>query len=219
MTHYLRLFLFAILVASCNPTKLQKRRALHFIPENYVLYQQFNADLNNDGKEDCILLIKDTNPEHIVVNRFDKTVDRNRRGIIILFKTNNSYQLIDKNIDCFYSENEDGGVYFAPQLSVTIDQSDIIFNFEHGRYGYWSYRFSYRNKTYQLIQYKNVSSSGPKINSEVTVDFLTKQKIIRTNINEDDDGNNPIFKETITNFNLDQLIQLSTIKTFEDLQF
>ena len=219
MTHYLRIFLIVVLVASCRPTKLQHKNALQFIPENYVLYQKLNADLNYDGILDCILIIKNTNPEYIVVNSFDKTVDRNRRGILILFKNKKGYQLIDKNINCFYSENEEGYGYYAPQLTLEVDKGDIIFNFEHGKYGNWNYRFRRFNTSYQLIRYENTSSNGPKINSEVTVDFLAKQKKIKTNINEDDEGNNPIFKETITNFNIDQLVQLSTIKTFENLRF
>lgn len=57
-----------------------------FIPKGYVLYEKVFGDLNKDKQEDCILIVKETYKENIVTNRFDEVVDRNRRGIIILFK-------------------------------------------------------------------------------------------------------------------------------------
>lgn len=218
MINYLRLFLITALITSCSSTKLNNRNASGFIPENYVLYEQHEADLNNDGIPDCVLLIKNTNPEHIVVNRFDKTVDRNRRGVIVLFQKNNKYQLIDKNIDCFYSENEDGGVYYAPQLSVKTDNGDIIFNYEHGRYGSWSYKFRLLDKSYALIEYHSESTFGPVVNTETTINFLTKEKVVSKNINEDAEGNDEVFEDTTSTINIAQLIKLSEIKDFEELQ-
>lgn len=218
MTHYLRLFLVVVLVAGCRSTKPQHKNALQFIPENYVLYQKLNADLNYDGILDCILIIKNTNPEYIVVNSFDKTVDRNRRGIIILFKNKKGYQLIDKNINCFYSENEEGYGYYAPQLTLEVDKGDIIFNFEHGKYGYWNYRFRLSDTQYKLIKYYRKSTFGPKTISEITINFLSKEKLVIKNVNQDDEGNSDVFKETTSSITLEQLIELSHIKDFEELQ-
>lgn len=218
MIDNLRLFLLTILIYSCSSAKLKNRSVSDFIPENYVLYQQYDADLNNDGVEDCILIIKDTKKEQVVVNRFDKTVDRNRRGILVLFKKNNKYQLIDKNVDCFYSENEDGGNYYAPQLNVETDNGDIILNYEHGRYGGWKYRFRFINANYKLIEYHGIAGGAVTL-SETSINFLTKEKVVKKNINEDDKGNNEVFKTTKTTIKIEQLIKLSEIKDFEELSF
>lgn len=201
----------------CGNTKLQQKNPSAFIPKDFVLYQKYNADLNADGLEDCLFLIKATNTKQIVVNRFGKKVDRNRRGVVILFKNNNNYQLIDKNTDCFASENEDGGVYYAPQLSVETDNGDIIFNYEHGRYGYWYYKFRLLNTQYKLIEYYHISTFGPKTISETTINFLTKEKRIKENINEDAEGNDEVFEDTTSTIQIEKLIKLSDIKDFEDL--
>ena len=217
MIKHLKVFLITVLITSCGSAKLQNKEPLYFIPENYVLYQKYDTDLNKDGIEDCILIIKNTKKEHVVVNRQDKTVDRNRRGIIVLFKKKNTYQLVDRNIDCFYSENEDGGVYYAPQLSVETDDGDIILNYEHGRYGSWNYRFRFINDSYKLIEYNGTSLFGPITRSETIINFLTKEKLFKENINEDDEGNDEIFKETKSIISIEQIIKLSEIKDFEDL--
>lgn len=205
---------FLLNINSCNS---QKKEPSDFLPEGYVIYETHFTDLNNDEQDDCILIIKDTNPEGIVINRFDKKVDRNRRGVIILFKTEEGYQLVDKNYHCFTSENEDGGVYYAPQLSVETDKGDIILHYEHGRYGFWNYRFRFIESNYKLIEYNSVSSNGPVTDSETTINFLTKTQVFKKNINEDGEGNDEIFKETKTSISIDELLNLSDIKAFDEL--
>lgn len=211
--NHLLISIFLILaISSCNS---QAKEPLDFLPEGYVIYQTHFVDLNFDTQNDCILIIKDTNEEHIVVNRFDKKVDRNRRGVVILFKSKDGYQLVDKNYNCFTSENEDGGIYYAPQLSVETDKGDIILCYEHGRYGLWSYRFRLIDSSYKLITYSSVSKYGPVINSETTMNFLTKEKLIRNNISKDPDKE--VFKDTRTLIVLDKLLHLSDIKLFDEL--
>ena len=37
------------------------------------------------------------------------------------------------------SLNEDGGVYYPPELAVEIKIAELKFLYGHGRYGYWEY--------------------------------------------------------------------------------
>ena len=53
----------------------------------------------------------------------------------MLFKVNEDYVLATKNYDCFSSENEDGGVYFAPELDISIEKGNLYVHYGHGRYG------------------------------------------------------------------------------------
>ncbi|MDO6805889.1 hypothetical protein Q4595_25765, partial [Wenyingzhuangia sp. 1_MG-2023] len=63
-------------------------------------------------------------------------------GIIFLFNNDKKfYRESIKNLDCFYSENEDVGVYFSPELSIIIINKKIIINYSNGRYGYLKYQF------------------------------------------------------------------------------
>ena len=195
----------------------QHKNTTDFVPKGYVIFDKYFGDLNKDGQEDCILIIKGTNKDNIVINRFDEKVDRNRRGIIILFKTQESYQLVTMNYNCFFSENEDGGVYFPPELLVKVERGNLIIHYAHGRYGFWRYIFRYQDENFKLIGYDG-SSGGAVINSELSINFLTKKKLIRENTNENAVGGDEVFKETWSKIAINELILLSEIKDFEEFR-
>lgn len=188
-----------------------------FIPDGYVLFEKYSGDLNHDAQDDCVLMIKKVDTTHIVTNRFDKKVDRNRRGIIILFQEAGTYQLADKNYNCFSSENEDGGFYYPPQLGIEIKNSELHIQYEYGRYGGWDYRFGFQNANFELIAYGASSNHGPVTNREISIDFLTKKKLVQENTYEDAVGSDEVFKTTQTNIEIEKLIQLSEIKDFDEL--
>lgn len=189
-----------------------------FIPNDYVLYDTIYGDLNKDNHEDCILIIKATYKENIVTNRFDEIVDRNRRGIIILFKSENGYQKTTENLRCFSSENEDGGVYYAPELSFEVKRGNLIIHYAHGRYGFWKYTFRFQESKFKLIGYDE-TNGGVVIRNETSINFLTKKKLFRQNINEDAEGGDEVFKETWSKIVISELLNLSDIKDFEELNF
>ncbi|MDB2463168.1 hypothetical protein N9W61_03610, partial [Algibacter sp.] len=127
MKNFVLLILFAISVN--NNCKAQNNAVNDFVPEGYTIYETNYGDLNKDGQEDCILIIKGTDKDNIVIDRYDKTVDRNRRGIVILFKNQDSYKLAAINQDCFTSENEDGGIYFPPELYVDVKKGNLVIHY------------------------------------------------------------------------------------------
>lgn len=187
-----------------------------FIPEGYVLSEKVYGDLNKDGQEDCILVVKGTDKENFSENRSGEIVDRNRRGIIVLFLKDNRYDLTIKNLDCFSSENEDGGVYFAPDLSVYIEKGNLYFHYGHGRYGYWRYTFRVHSKDFELIGYDQSDNSGPVVNRQISVNFLTKRKLERINKNTRESGDE-VFEEAWYDIKMDQRIKLSEIEDFDKL--
>lgn len=189
-----------------------------FIPEGFRLFEKVIGDLNNDGAEDCILIIKDTDKDNVINDENRGTLDRNRRGILVLFKTNNKYQLVSKNYRCFSSENEDGGVYFAPDLTVEIDKGKLFVRYGHGRYGYWSYTFRYKNTDFELIGYDQ-SNGGVIISSETSINFLTRNKITNRNTNDNAEGGDEVFETTTTKVKSNSLLKLSEIEDFDTLDF
>jgi len=215
MKHYL-LFIFIIISGNFNGNSQTKKPA-DFIPEGYVLFEDYYGDLNNDGQEDCVLIFKGTNKKNIVINRYDKKVDRNRRGIIVLFNKNEDYKRVAINKNCFFSENEDGGVYFPPELWIKVEKGNLILNYGHGRYGYWRYIFRYQDSNFELIGYDSSSSNGSVINSEKSINFLTKKKLIRENTNENAKSGEEVFKETWSIIKVTELLKLSEIKSFYEL--
>lgn len=192
------------------------REPADFLPTGYVVFEKINGDLNKDGKDDCVLIVKATNKDNFVINRFDEKVDRNRRGIIVLLKINDDYEVATINLDCFSSENEDGGVYFPPELTIEIKRGNLYVQYGHGRYGYWQYTFRYQNSDFELIGYDQ-SNGGVVIESEVSINFLTKKKQLKVNTNENAEGGDEVFKETWKNIAIDKLIKLSEIKDFDEL--
>lgn len=189
-----------------------------FIPAGYKIFQEIKGDLNKDGLEDCAIIIKGTKKENIITDEYRGKLDRNRRGIIVLFKVNEDYVLATKNYDCFSSENEDGGVYFAPELDVSIEKGKLYVHYGHGRYGYWTYTFRYQKADFELIGYDSSNNYGPVVNSETSINFLTKNKVTKTNTNENAESGDEVFEEKTEKIKVDKLIQLSEIKDFDELE-
>ncbi|GAA3520080.1 hypothetical protein GCM10022393_37900 [Aquimarina addita] len=198
-------------------SQAQHNELSDFIPDGYVIFEKYFGDLNKDEQDDCVVIIKNTDKKNRVINRFDKKVDRNRRGVIILLKKENSYHLASKNHNCFSSENEDGGVYFAPELWIDFNRGNLIIHYSHGRYGFWKYIFRFQDSAFRLIGYDSSSNHGPVINRETSINFLTKKKLIRENTNENAEGGDETFIETWYNIEIDSLIKLSEIKDFDEI--
>lgn len=189
-----------------------------FIPKGYVLFDQVFGDLNKDGVDDCVLLIKGTDKSQIVVDEIRGKVDVNRRGIVVLFNKNGQYELALKNETCFSSENEDGGVYFAPELSIEIKKGNLYINYGHGRYGYWNYNFRYQNSDFELIGYFESDHTMLVVNFEKSINFSTKKKQVKVNTNENAEQGEEIFEETWSNIVVEKPIKLSEIKDFDVLE-
>jgi tRNA nucleotidyltransferase (CCA-adding enzyme) len=213
----LQTILLTILTATVFGQIRQKKNPTDFLPKGYVIFEKINGDLNNDGIVDCVLVIKGTDKNYFVSDKYRGQLDRNRRGIIILFNKNDYYELALKNYDCFSSENENGGVYFAPELSIEIKKGNLYAHYGHGRYGYWKYTFRFKNSDFELIGYDQSNNRGPLIESETSINFLNKKKQEKVNTNENAEGDDEVFKETWKNITINKLIKLSEIKDFDDL--
>ena len=204
-----------------------KQRITDFIPKGYKLFEKISGDLNKDGLDDCVLIIKATRKDGFVKNSFDKVVDRNRRGIIILFTEKNGYKLASKNYNCFSSENEDGGNYFSPELGVIIKDSKLYLHYYHGRYGYWEYCFRYQNSDFMLIGYEASHDRGPVVLFKTSINFLTGVEYDDENINaynfnadsDDDSEIDEVFKRTVVKLKKKPLMKLSEIEDFDELKY
>jgi hypothetical protein len=187
-----------------------------FLPAGYVVFQKIQGDLNKDNQVDYVFVIKGTNKDNFIKDEYRGELDRNRRGIIVALKKNNQYELALKNIDCFSSENEDGGVYFAPELDVNVEKGNLQIHYAHGRYGYWSYKFRYQNSDFELIGYDSSQNHGPVVERFVSINFMTKKVFTQINVNQDAEGGDEKFKEAWKKFTLTKPIKLRNIVDFDD---
>ena len=108
---FLILPFFLLTVLGC---KAQDKEPSDFIPKGYALFEKYFGDLNKDGLDDCVLIIKKTDTTNIVTNRFDKKVDRNRRGIVVLFKKEKGYE---KDVSITRNEKDTQTIYLLWRLS------------------------------------------------------------------------------------------------------
>ena len=204
-----------------------KQRITDFIPKGYKLFEKISGDLNKDGLEDCVLIIKATRKDGFERDYEGKLIDRNRRGIIILFTEKDGYKLASKNYNCFSSENEDGGNYFSPELGVIIKDSKLYLHYYHGRYGYWEYCFRYQNSDFMLIGYEASHDRGPVVLFKTSINFLTgveydDESINADNFNddsEDDSELDEVFKRTVVKLKKKPLMKLSEIEDFDELKY
>jgi hypothetical protein len=192
------LILFITVLTKTVFSQVEHKNPSDFLPPGYWIFEKITGDLNKDGLEDCVLVIKGTDKSKIVTTEDSVTLDRNRRGILILFNKKDHYRLITKNYQCFSSENEDGGNYMAPELDIEIKRGNLYVNYGHGRYGYWQYIFRFQNLDLELIGYVN-SEGGAVIDNETSINFLTKKKQEKVNTNENAEGGQEVFKVTWKN--------------------
>ena len=187
-----------------------------FIPTGYVVFSEIRGDLNKDNKEDYVFIIKGTDENKFYNDEYLGELDRNRRGIIIAINNQDNYELVLENRECFSSENEDGGVYFAPDLDASIKKGNLILHYAHGRYGYWSYNFRYQNSDFELIGFDRSENYGPIVQRKISINFMTKKILTKENINRYADGEDEIFKESWRTFTLSNLTKLRGISDFDE---
>jgi hypothetical protein len=198
-----------------------KQDPADFLPKGFVIFEKIWGDLDKDGAKDLVLIIKGTDKSNFVVDEYRGELDRNRRGIIVLFNRKHGFEQVVKNVSCFSSENEDGGVYYAPELWIELTKGNLYIRYSHGRYGYWSYTFRYNKKDdFELIGFDSSDNHGPIINRETSINFLTKRQLERVNVNENiEESGDEVFKETWKDIPLKQPIRLSEVKDFDELYF
>lgn len=189
----------------------------HFIPAGYGLEDKVSGDLNKDGLADCVLLIRATDITQFVTGENGEKIDRNRRGLVVLFKKKDGYRLVLENKTCFLSANEEGGVYYPPELSILIKHGKLIVYYAHGRYGYWSYSFRNNTEGFELVGYDAREDRGPVVERIVSINFLTGKKFEKVNTNENAIGGDEIFRSNWSVIPAATPIYLSGIDDFNEL--
>jgi len=208
-----------LVVGSETPTNAN---LVKLIPAGYRFFEEVRSDLNGDGVDDYVLIIKATDKKKFVPYRKNEPnseiVDRNRRGIMIFLSNDNDYRLTLENRQCFSSENEDGGYYFAPKLSVFTKNDKLYIQYIRGKQDWWRYTFRYRNTDFELIGYDDGYVDGSEIRS---INFLTKKQLVT--VCEDKDCDEALegltccnkHKETWSNIIIKELPTLQKIVDFD----
>ena len=187
-----------------------------FTLDNLNITDEVTGDLNKDGIVDYVFLVKGVDPAYVVHSDMMGMVDRNRRGLVILLSESDDYQLTVQNIGCFSSGLEEPGNYTKPELDLIIQNGILKVHFAHGRYGYWRYLFRYQDEAFKLIGYFH-SYGGSIVEKEVSINFSTRKKKVKVNVNENAQGGDEEYQVEWSRFELDALIRLSDIQDFDML--
>ncbi|WP_158123459.1 hypothetical protein [Vibrio vulnificus] len=185
------------------------------LPNGHTIIEAIHGDLNGDSRDDIVLMIQGTDQNKIVTDELRGRLDLNRRGIIVALRGNDKYDVVVENDNCFFSDDEDGGVYMVPDILMSITKGNLYIDFLHGRYGYWSYNFRYQDSDLELIGYDASENRGPRVEVVTSINYLTKKMLTKENINELDDDD-PIFKEKWSTFVLEHRFKLSQISDFTE---
>lgn len=117
-----------------------------FIPKKYVVLDQANGDLNGDGVQDKILLLR---------LKHEITEEEQRPVLILLGLKNNKYRKIAENINIVLSLG-DGGIHGDPYHGVTIKNG--YFSIEHFGGSSWRWNqvitFKYSKQKQNWFLYK-----------------------------------------------------------------
>ncbi len=216
---YPLLTLLLIITISLLGHAQYKQAPIDFLPKGHVVYRKIIGDLNKDGIADCILLIKGTDSQKIVNDRYRGKLDKNRQGLIILFKRPQGYELVVKNDSCFSAVDAYEGGYMAPEYTVEIKEGNLRVHFGQGRNGYWQYIFRFQNADFYLIGFESgypshFVSHYATFNEE-SINFLTQKKLKKKVIGLRSDGKER-YKETWTKIKVLKVIKLSEIKDFDE---
>ena len=186
------------------------------VPATYVVVDRIQGDLNGDKRPDYVLLIKGTDKSKVVNHEYRGELDLNRRGIIVAFGTPEGYSPVIENRACFYSEDEDGGVYFVPEIDVSIQKGTLRIHFSHGRYGYWEYNFRYQHSDFELIGYDSSDDQGPVVERTTSINLLTRKMRVRENTVPEAEPGEEEYKESWTSFELPTPVRLRDISDFDE---
>lgn len=210
--------LFFLLLFSFAQTAFAQENAVdRYIPSGYRLLETISGDLDKDGVADKVLLVKGTDSTMIVTDETHGKLDRNRRGLIILLRRGKHFRQVLTNLSCFASELEDGGVYYAPELSLYIKKGNLYAHYAHGRYGYTKYTFRFQNGDFELIGYDHSENSGPVVNKFTSVNFAAKRMVEKININTNATGGDEVFKTYWETIPVKTLLKLSVITDFDEI--
>ena len=219
--------LSGILYAQSIPTKAKNLTS--FVPENWKAIKMVHGDLNNDQKDDLVLIIEEDNPKNIIENdgMGSKFLNLNPRYLLIIFQTPNGFELKELNKTFIPKENNEESPCLMDPLvegDIQINKGVLLLSLNYwlscGSYGISrdTYTFRYQNGEFELIGFDSMEasrSSGEII--EHSVNFSTKKMSITTGENlfgnpDEEEEIEPEIKTEWKTFKLKKLKNLKTLK-------
>ena len=173
-----------------------------FVPDGWEIEMQAKGDLNKDGIEDVVLVLRENNPENVIKNDDpgEQLFNTNPRILAVLFgKKDGGYNLIENNHTLIPRRTDpvildyltgvgDGGVSIQ-QGTLTVKMG--IFS-SAGSWGMSSisYTFRWQNNKFELIGYDSTTTNRASAEiKSININYSTRKvKIVCGNFTSDSDG-------------------------------
>ena len=197
---------------SSTTSNVSSKDINEYIPNGYRLLEAYKEDLNKDNSADQVLLVKATD-----ASKISGEEDKNRRGLIILLSNGNQYDVAIKNLTCFSSEFEDGGISYPPELSVEAKKGLVYISYGHGQYGIRQYTFRYQNNDFELIGFDREEMRAGLTIAKTSINFSTGKMITSEIIDENVSIGQEKFKDKTSTINKKPMVKLSQVKDFDEL--
>ncbi len=222
---FLWLFLSGMLFSQTIPSK--GKSIGDFVPANWKIFQQAEGDLNKDEKPDAVLIIENTNPDLIFVNEDsgNSQINLNSRYLLILFQTDNGYELMELNKTFLPSEgNVEEPCLIDPLMEggIEIKKGSLLLTLNYwSSCGSWTtntniYTFRFQKDEFELIGFDtNEFHRATGETTSTSINFSTKKMSITTggNLFEDEAAETQSTEKTEwKNFQLTELKNLKTLK-------
>ena len=191
------------------------------IPTGHEVLDIASGDLNSDGRKDYVLLLRSSDHNKVPKVNNQEKIHLTRRGLLVILSNKNKHEIVVQNLDCFSSENVEGGLYYTPELFINIKRGNLYINFAHGKNGSWKYTFRSHGRDFALIGFDQIYPSEYKSDyvlfDEKSINYLTHKQLVRKVVNVSKSGNE-IFKEIWNIIPKQDSKFLSAIKNFDDIE-
>ncbi|WP_299897209.1 hypothetical protein [uncultured Aquimarina sp.] len=203
--------------------KQKNKKIESLIPENWtIIAMDKNGDLNDDGIDDLVFVIKKEDVNNIIANSEigSDSLDVNPKILGIYFKDKNGCFEKQLQHDTFVVVNNNPTME-EPFQNLEVSNGELTFKFqEFYNAGSWyvnneSYTFKYNEGLFKLIRYSNLNFHRATMESEEeNTDYIKGITLItKESFSEDDDEKeNPIIKSNTINFTPKKLQSLRELK-------
>jgi hypothetical protein len=172
------------------PDELQK-----FVLKGYEPLDYATGDLNNDKKQDAVLILKIKGEDTLQTEDY---INPKRPMLLLIRQENNVLKLIARN-DVVVKCRECGGIYGDPYVGISVDTGLFSISFYGGSAWRWSYEYTFRYNSikkewfiYKEAQtsywngepYKSFSSATVKEDELTVVSFSKYRPLNLDNIKE-----------------------------------
>lgn len=221
------LSLYADVDAEKHLSRISKQVSDLIFPNEKIIEQHY-GDLNHDNMKDVVLIVEETNPSKIIIEKnsgYTITKNYNNRHLIIAFKDNKgAYRVQCVNAKGFIpplSDRDNDNLMVETSIAITtkgILQVNFGTMMSAGGWGATTSVFSFRfqQNDFHLIGSENSSwSRGSGEGSNVSINYLTSEKITTTGLVVVGDADeHPVYKKT--KLPRTPLIKLSSMGYFDD---